>query len=134
MTANELTKAILLAVAERFPSQVRLWRNNRLVARVPMRRGGTRIVSAGVDGQADLSGIIIGGIRLEVEIKAGRDQQNPAQENFQAMIENLGGIYIVARDVETCMSFIAFHVYHLHVYHLQRGHPAPARRLPNRLP
>ena len=54
-------------------------------------------------GSADISGIVKGGIRLEIECKTGLARQTKEQELFQHMIERLGGIYILARSVEqTC--------------------------------
>lgn len=75
---------------------LRLWRANVLVART---RTG-QVVRAGIVGQADISGIRVGGQRIEVECKAGRGQQTEAQRNWQAMIEKFGGLYILARSVD----------------------------------
>ncbi len=70
----------------------------------PGRGGGMRKVDAGIDGQADLSGLIgPGGRRCEVECKAdysrGRDRQSPVQEAFQRRIEAHGGIYFLADHI-----------------------------------
>lgn len=103
--ANKLTAELLIEIPKRF-SYVRLWRNNRVDAMVPGRGGKPRRVQAGIDGQADLSGIariLAQGIRVEIEVKAGKDQQSAEQKAFQRMIESHGGIYIVARGLADCV-------------------------------
>lgn len=57
-------------------------------------------ISFGLKGSADISGIIQGGIRLEIECKTGLARQTEDQVRFQQMIEKFGGIYIVARSTE----------------------------------
>lgn len=95
---NNVTAALLIGIPERL-RDVRVWRNNRFVGLAIGKDGRERLVSAGVNGQADISGIVgPWGIRLEVEVKVGKDKQNEDQKNFQAMIERLGGIYVVARN------------------------------------
>jgi hypothetical protein len=74
---------------------LRLWRANAGVARL-----GTRLVRFGVPGQADLTGILSGGIRLEVEVKSPTGRQSVDQRNYQTMIESFGGIYVLARSVD----------------------------------
>ena len=74
---------------------MRLWRANVLAARM-----GDRFVRAGVPGQADLTGILCDGKRLEIEIKSDRGRQTEDQRNFQRMIERFGGVYVLARSVE----------------------------------
>lgn len=60
-----------------------------------------RRVSAGIDGQGDICGLIgPGGRMLQVEIKAGKDRMRPSQYAFAAMIRRHGGLYIEARSVE----------------------------------
>lgn len=58
-----------------------------------------RFIHFGVKGAADLSGIIkCGGIRLEIEVKSGGAVQTAEQKNYEKMIKDFGGIYILARD------------------------------------
>lgn len=90
MSSLKITNDILLAVPQRFPDS-RVWRNNRLVA-----RDAKRTISAGVDGQADISGILAPkGKRLEIEVKAGKDRSSDAQRDFGAMITRAGGVYVI---------------------------------------
>lgn len=109
MTANELTTALLIEIPERFEG-ARVWRNNRIDAMAVGSGGKLRRVSAGINGQGDITGILpimVGftkmGIRLEVEVKAGKDRVSESQLGFQGMIIDAGGIYIVARSVEQCI-------------------------------
>ena len=58
----------------------------------------------GVNGQADISGIMSDGKRLEIEVKSERGRQSKAQKAFQRVIERMGGVYILARCVEDVVS------------------------------
>lgn len=58
------------------------------------------VVRFGVPGQADLTGILPGGRRLEIEVKSPGGRQSVEQRQFQAMIERFGGLYVLARCVE----------------------------------
>lgn len=77
-------------------SDMRIWRANTGVARY---RGG-REVRFGVPGQADLTGVLPGGVRLEVEVKSPTGRQTPEQASYQKMIERFGGVYVLARSVQ----------------------------------
>ena len=72
---------------------LRIWRQNCGVARI-----GERVVRFGVPGQADLTGILPDGRRLEIEVKSPTGRQTPQQAAFQNMIEKFHGIYILARS------------------------------------
>ena len=74
---------------------MRLWRANTGVARY-----GTRTVAFGVPGQADLTGVLPGGTRLEIEVKSATGRQSRDQAAYQQMIERFGGVYVLARSVE----------------------------------
>ncbi len=106
--ANDITAQLLIEIPKRFPG-ARVWRNNRVDVMVPGRGGKPRRVQAGIDGQADITGIFpryhrgVTGLRCEIEVKAGRDKQSPEQFAFQRMITEAGGIYIVARSIEQCL-------------------------------
>jgi hypothetical protein len=100
--ANDITAKLLERIPQEFPTTVRVWRNNRIKA-IAIRRGGKkRLVNAGVNGQADISGIVApSGRRLEIEVKAGKDRLSLDQINFGNMIRQLGGIYLVVRDLDS---------------------------------
>lgn len=93
MSEQQIQNEILRAFATR--PDMRLWRANSGAARF-----GDRTVKFGVNGQADLTGILPGGRRLEIEVKAEKGRQSTAQKNYQAMIERFGGVYVLARSVE----------------------------------
>jgi hypothetical protein len=98
--ANAITAGLLIEIPKRY-ARIRVWRNNRVKAMAIGRGGKQRMISAGVDGQADLTGICGPfGRKIEVEIKAGKDQLSEAQRSFRSMILSHGGIYVVARSVE----------------------------------
>jgi hypothetical protein len=59
-----------------------------------------RPVTYGVPGQADLSGILGDGRRLEVELKAGAGKQRDQQKKYEEMIRSHRGIYILARSAD----------------------------------
>lgn len=76
-----------------------------------------RVLHFGVNGQADLTGILPNGRRLEVEVKTPRDKLRPDQLNFREMILSRGGLYIVARTADEAEQELAKH-----------GYPRPAPR------
>jgi len=112
-SGNELNAEILLAWGAH-PS-VRLWRANAGQAWVPA-AGGMRPVQMNVPGCADLIGILslpadtagsppgwgrpTVGLFLAIETKSASDRMRESQLAFRAMVERLGGLYIVARSVE----------------------------------
>lgn len=81
-----------------------LWRSNRFVGEAIGAGGKLRHVSAGIDGQGDISGVIgPAGRRIELEVKAeygrGRDRQSPVQQAFQKRMESMGAIYLLVERV-----------------------------------
>lgn len=106
-------KAIQNAILREFGTRrdVRLWRANVGVARLGgPRSAGGRVVRFGLPGQADLTGILPGGLRLEIEVKGPDGRQSRAQRSFQAMIERFGGVYVLARSVEDVWRAIGSHL------------------------
>lgn len=80
-------------------SSVRLWRQNAGKALDP---SGRYFIQLAPKGASDLVGIVRRpvcgcGVHLAVETK-GAGRQTEEQKRFQAMIESLGGIYVVARS------------------------------------
>lgn len=95
--AGKLTKQLLVAIPRNCPG-VTVWKEQ------PVKHG--RIgnseghITSGVVGMADITGILPpGGRRLEIEVKAGKDQMRIMQHAFKAMIEGAGGLYLIARNV-----------------------------------
>lgn len=93
MTERQVQNAILRTFGTR--SDLRLWRANVGVARI-----GRRVVRFGVPGQADLTGILPGGRRLEIEVKSDSGAQTPEQRAYQRLIERFDGVYVLARSVD----------------------------------
>lgn len=87
---------LVRALCEALPSCAQIIR--RIAA--PFTRG----VSFGLPGAGDVSGLIRGGRRLEIEIKSDTGRQSEQQRRFQAMIESLGGLYLVVRNVSDLYS------------------------------
>jgi len=90
---KKLQNEILRAFGVR--GDMRVWLNPRGVGLF-----GNRRVTFGVPGQADICGLLHTGRMVQIEIKVGPDKQSNDQKNFQAMIERMGGLYILARSVE----------------------------------
>lgn len=62
---------------------------------------GAYPVRFGTPGQGDISGLVLpSGRRLEIETKFARGRQNNDQKSFQRMIENFGGLYVLARSLD----------------------------------
>lgn len=96
MTESHLIHDILAAWGAH--PRVRIWRQNTGKAYPP---GSDRLVTFGVLGQGDISGIVApSGRRLEIECKSARGRQREDQETFQRVIERFGGVYVLARSVE----------------------------------
>lgn len=104
VSESSILQSILIAWGAH--SQLRLWRNNTGVGWFangkPARKGdpGAYPVKFGTPGQGDISGILEGGRRLEIECKTLRGRQSDEQISFQAMIERFGGLYVLARSLE----------------------------------
>jgi len=68
--------------------------------------GGTHwIKNNGCNGSADVSGILPGGKSIRVEVKIGRDIQSEAQKQYQAAVQQAGGLYVIARDFTTFLAW-----------------------------
>jgi hypothetical protein len=75
--------------------RLRLWRANSGKA---VSFDGKRVVSFGVPGQADLTGVLQDGRRLEVEVKDEHGRQSQQQLAYMRMIREYKGVYILARS------------------------------------
>jgi len=64
------------------------------------------LIRYGLKGSGDISGILLGGTRLEIEVKTGKAVQQENQRHFQAMILAMGGLYFVARSVEDALLYV----------------------------
>lgn len=90
---NDIQKAILEYLAL-FPRKVKAWRQNSGAL-----RAGSRFVRFGFKGAADITGILKGGRRLEIEVKQPGEKPTFVQVQFGGAISKLGGKYFVATSV-----------------------------------
>lgn len=90
----------ILAAYDKHPRIV-LWRANTGVARM---RGFH--VRFGKVGQGDITGIVEGGRRVEIECKLKKNAQRDEQVKFADMIRRMGGIYVLAFSVEDVTSIL----------------------------
>lgn len=93
MTEKQIQNQILRTFGTR--SDMRLWRAN-----VGAARFGRQTVRFGIPGQADLTGILPSGLRLEIEVKSASGVQTAEQRAYQSIIERFGGVYVLARSVD----------------------------------
>lgn len=124
MAETETLKKVMLKLGAK--NWIKIWRNNTGQAwqgkRFGLKRGtrvvdemgrtivvepgdilikGARPVNFGLAGSGDIAGIIApAGIMIYIETKYGRYKQTEQQKRFAKMIQDMGGIYIVARDPE----------------------------------
>lgn len=83
-----------------------IFRNN--TGCLPDYRG--RAVRFGLIGSADILGCLRpSGRFLAIEVKAMNGYQSEAQKNFQRVITEAGGVYILARSVEDAIHGITTH-------------------------
>lgn len=117
--ANNMTAALLIEIPKRFPG-CRVWRQNtgmgvpiasvnKAIALIVMGavKEGLALLKYknrfGIVGGGDVSGIMNGGRRMEIEVKGGKDRQSDEQKAFQSMIVALGGIYLICRSVDVTL-------------------------------
>lgn len=124
MSEAETLKKVMLKLGAK--NWLKIWRNNTGQAwqgkRFGLKRGtrvvdemgrsivvepgdimikGAHPVNFGLAGSGDIAGIIApAGIMIYIETKYGRYKQTEQQKRFAKMIQDMGGIYIVARDPE----------------------------------
>ena len=107
---NDLTKAIITflrlkgAQAERITSEGRIIDQRKTFTDVIgfVRSVGSikRIPSSSQRGTADISATIAGrSVKIEVKNINTKDRQSHAQVDYQAQVENAGGIYLIASSL-----------------------------------
>ena len=55
-------------------------------------------------GSADISATIAGR-SVKIEVKIGSDRQRPEQVRYQEQVERAGGVYVIARDLDSFVSW-----------------------------
>lgn len=96
---DEVRDEILLELCKEFPKFLRLWSQPTGAA---YRRG--KLVKFGTKGSADISGILAGGYRIEIEVKTGSAKQSSKQKDFEAMIKSFDGFYLVVRSADDAIN------------------------------
>lgn len=102
---SEIQREIRLAAGRAVPGCV-LWRNNCGVAE--QRDGSFVRYGVGGKGGSDLLGALTVetrtgaqlGVLLAVEVKTATGRLSPEQRMFGALVERMGGVFIVARSVD----------------------------------
>ena len=97
----------------------------------PCRSGSSRrigrgqwVPTSGQRGSADISATINGrSVKIEVKMK---DKQSPAQREYQAAIEQAGGVYLIVRNFEEFHNW--FLVYNAGAKTATAGRPTPESR------
>lgn len=103
-----LTGASRRQIAARHTSLVNavlLWLKVRRWPAHKMNSGATRtdrggFIRYGFPGCPDVIGILPGGRFLGVECKTGTGRLTPDQDRFRRTVEELGGVYVVVRELE----------------------------------
>lgn len=59
----------------------------------------------GTKGSADISATIkpkgvMYGVSVKIEVKIGRDKQSSHQRNYESQVNQAGGVYIIAKDMQ----------------------------------
>ena len=95
MNEHVIQNKILLAIGS-LP-WLRVWRNNTGAL---LDRNG-KLVKFGLQGSADIIGMMKpSGRFLAIEVKTPNGIQTASQKRFQRMVEEMGGLYILARSPE----------------------------------
>lgn len=102
---NEMVNQILVACSA--TNLGRFWRQETGAAF----RKGQAMIYYGILGGGDISGILRGGRRVEIEVKTGKGVLRESQINFRAMIEAFDGLYVLARSVDDAVSAIRMSTY-----------------------
>ena len=66
-----------------------------------------QVISFGLEGSSDLVGILPGGRFLGVETKSPKGRLREQQGVFRARVEQLGGLYLLVRDLEDLRPVLA---------------------------
>lgn len=101
---QQIQQEILLGLTQRYHKSIRIWRANTGKAMI-----ANRMIAFGVPGQADISGVMRGGYRLEIEVKRPGCTLGSRQRRYRDMIQEMGGIYILAFSLEEAIRDLEHH-------------------------
>lgn len=103
MSEQEIVRSILSALAYR--PDVFAWRQNTGAFRTE-HKGKSRFLRFGIPGQADITGILASGTRLELEVKQPGSRQREEQRVFGERIERMGGVYAVVHSIDEALAAV----------------------------
>lgn len=99
---SKLVNELLLMIGRDFPN-IRAWKNATGTTKIE-----TRIIKFGLKGSADILGIMKpDGRLLAIECKTGQAIQSKFQKNFEKMIVDFGGIYLVSHAAQETRADLA---------------------------
>lgn len=100
VSANNVTKAIIAYTRLRGGFATRINTQGQYDPRLKIWRPGST-----VKGMSDIL-IVFEGIPIFVEVKVGKDKQSKEQKAFEESVTKAGGLYFVARDIETFKNYL----------------------------
>lgn len=93
-------KDVVRSILQRYvrDPRIKVWRANCGAGQFVYGGGKkSQFMKFGLKGQGDISGLLNNGRRVEIEAKGSTGRQEPDQIAFQQMIEQYGGLYILAK-------------------------------------
>ncbi len=102
---SELVHKLLMALGDR-PDLGKFWKQATGAVELP----SGAWLHYGLLGSADVSGILGCGCRAELEVKTGSGVQSKEQKNFERMITDYHGLYLIARDTKDTLAAIEAHI------------------------
>jgi hypothetical protein len=103
MSERHIQTDILLALGGR-PDLCTVWRNNTGKAR-PLSTPDV-VLTYGLEGSADILGLMADGRFLAVEVKSETGRQSEQQRRFEAMVTRHGGLYVLARSAAQALAAV----------------------------
>ena len=101
MLHTELVNCLLIELSKR--KDIRVWKNNTGV----LKNDSGEYIRFGLNGSADIIGILKkNGKMICIEVKTGNAVQSKVQKNFEKMILDYNGYYIVGRSIQQVIDFI----------------------------
>ncbi len=64
------------------------------------------VVRVGIEGQADLGGVLCNGRALQIETKSATGRLREPQERWRGMVERMGGLWILARSADDAVAAV----------------------------
>lgn len=105
MKETDIVKQILIGIGREFP-MIRAWRQNTGATVNP----NGQFVKFGIPGQADISGIMQDGRRLEIEVKRPGGKISDDQFSFKKMIQSHEGLYFLVYSWEETRDALSKHI------------------------